>query len=254
LFVTLLALGEQMFDHGGMAAEPALALRNPAGGSAALQELAERIRPVELRSQQPTLAVVPGLEPLLPEGLVKGTTVAVGSAAGVGGATTLALALAAGPSRAGAWVALVGGDGDGMWGLVAAAGLGVALERLVVVAPADRPVSGWGPVVAALVEGFPIVVVGPRVQLRPGDGRRLAARLRERGGVLVRVGDASVPSAAHVRLRVMEGEWQGIDAGAGYLRSRRVVVEATGRGAASRLRRCELLLPGPTGELVTVED
>lgn len=289
LFVTLLALGEQMFDHGGMAAEPALALRDPAGASAALRELAERIRPVELRSQQPTLAVVPGLEPLLPEGLVKGTTVAVGSAAGVGGATTLALALAAGPSRAGAWVALVGGDGGrngggsrgggggsgsgggsrggsgggsrggggeggGMWGLVAAAGLGVALERLVVVAPGDRPVSGWGPVVAALVEGFPIVVVGPRVPLRPGDGRRLAARLRERGGVLVRVGDASVPSSAHVRLRVTEGEWQGVEAGAGYLRSRRVVVEATGRGAASRLRRCELLLPGPTGEIVATED
>jgi len=251
-----------------MAAEPAVALRSPelpplsggvvregaSRGGMSLRELAERVRPVELRSQQPTLPVVPGLGPLLPEGLVKGTTVAVGSAAGVGGATTLALAVAAGPSRAGAWVALVGGDGAGAWGLVAAAGLGVALERLVVVAPGDRPASGWGPVVAALVEGFPIVVVGPRVPLRPGDGRRLAARLRERGGVLVRVGDAAVPSAAHVRLRVTEGEWQGVEVGAGYLRSRRVVVEATGRGAASRLRRSELLLPGPTGEVVAVGD
>ncbi|HEY8546035.1 MAG TPA: hypothetical protein VIL36_13345, partial [Acidimicrobiales bacterium] len=192
-----------------MAAEPAVALRSPElpprvvdgapRGGAALRELAERVRPVELRSQQPTLPVVPGLQPLLPDGLVKGTTVAVGSVAAAGGATTLALALAAGPSQAGAWVALVGGAGRGMWGLVAAAGLGVVLERLVVVAPATRPVAGWGPVVAALVEGFPVVVVGPEVQLRSGDGWRLAARLRGRGGVLVRVGDASGPSAAHVR-------------------------------------------------------
>jgi hypothetical protein len=245
-----------------MAAQPAV-LRSPelpdvaavdgAGRGTHLQELAERVRPVELRSEQPTLPVVAGLEPLLPGGLVKGTTVAVGSAAGVGGATTLALALAAGPSRAGSWVALVGGDGGAMWGLVSAAGLGVALERLVVVAPGDRPVSGWGPVVAALVEGFPVVVVGPRVQLRSGDGRRLAARLRERGGVLVRVvGDAAVPSAAHVRLQVTGGGWEGVDEGAGYLRARRVVVEATGRGAASRLRRGELLLPSPSGEVVAV--
>lgn len=233
----------------GHVAVGGVAVEGVVRGGAALRELAERVRPVELRSQQPTLAVVPGLEPLLPGGLVKGTTVAVGSVAGVGGATTLALALAAGPSRAGAWVALVGGDGGGMWGLAAAAGLGVALERLVVVAPGDRPASGWGPVVAAMVEGFPVVVVGPKVPLRPGDGRRLAARLRERGGVLVRVGNASVPSSAHVRLRVTEGEWMGIEAGAGYLRSRRVAVEATGRGAASRLRRCHLLLPGPTGEI-----
>ena len=130
--------------------------------------------------------------------------------------------------------------------------MGVALERLVVVAPGDRPAAGWGPVVAALVEGFGVVGVGPRVQLRSGDGRRLAARLRERGGVLVRVGDAAVPSAAHVRLVVREGEWQGIGDGAGHLRARRVVVEATGRGAASRPRRGELLLPGPGGEVVAV--
>ena len=239
-----------MFDHGGMATAAALDLDADRSG---LADLAERVRPVELRSEQPTWPVVAGLESLLPGGLTRGTTVAVGAAPGVTGAVTLALAVAAGPSEAGAWTALVGEGGDvggGSWGLVAAAGLGVALDRLIVVAPAGPPPSGWGPVLGALVDGFPVVVVGPGVRLRAADTRRLAARLRERGGVMVRVGgDGAVPAAAHVRLLVREGEWQGVEDGAGHLRARHVVVEATGRGAASRPRRAALLLPGPDGRV-----
>ena len=277
-----------------MASEPAvdLALRSrvdpagPAGvagvagvaglaglaGVAGVAGLAERVRPVELRSEQPTLPMLSPLEGLLPGGLARGSVVAVGAATGVSGATTLALAVAAGPSRAGAWVALVGvaapaprrarsdrtggewGAGAlGFWGLLAAAGLGVALERLVVVAPPERPAGGWGAVVATLVDGFPVVVLGAQVQLRACDDRRLAARLRERGGVLVRAGSgAGVPTAAHLRLLVTESRWEGVAEGSGHLRARRVVVEATGRGAASRLRRAELLLPGPGGEVALV--
>lgn len=224
-------------------------------GRADLADLAEWVRPLELRSEQVTWPVVAGLESLLPGGLTRGTTVAVGAAPGVSGAATLALAVAAGPSAAGAWTALVGGGvGGGSWGLAAAAGLGVALDRLVVVAPAGRLPSGWGPVLGALIDGFPVVVLGPEVRLRAADTRRLAARLRESGGVMVRIGeDGAVPAAAHARLLVREGEWQGVEDGAGHLRARRAVVEATGRGAASRPRRAELLLPGPDGRVHGIE-
>ena len=87
--------------------------------------------------------MLPPSRPLLPGGgLRRGATVSVTAAAGVGGATSLALALVAEASRAGSWVAAVGLPS---LGLVAADELGVALERLVLVAApgARRPGAGW---------------------------------------------------------------------------------------------------------------
>jgi hypothetical protein len=221
-----------------------------------LHELAERVRPLALRNEQQGLPVLPVLERLLPTGLTRGSVVSVSAASGVTGATTLALALAAGPSRAGAWVALVGAprpSARATWGLAAAAEAGVVLERVVVVGPPERPPGGWGQVVAALLDGFSVVVVGPGVALRPGDTRRLAARLREQGGVLVRVGGEGL--SAHVRLQVQRVTWEGVDAtpAVGLLQRRRILVEAGGRGAASRGRRAEVTLPvdpGPLGQVV----
>jgi hypothetical protein len=53
------------------------------------------------------------------------------------------------------------------------------------------------------------------------------------------------PAALRVRLRVTEAAWEGLGAGWGLLRRRRLVVEATGRGAAARARRAALWLPAP---------
>lgn len=229
-----------------------------AGAAPPLSELAERVRPRALRSEQHGLPVLPVLEPLLPEGLTRGSVVSVSAATGVAGATTLALAVAAGPSRAGAWVALVGAPrpvgpagsaAQASWGLVAAAEIGVVFERLVVVAPPERPPGGWGQLVAALLEGFPVVVLGPEVRLGAADARRLAARLRERGGVLVRVGGDGL--SAQVRLQAQRVTWEGVDAEVPtrLLQRRRIVVEAGGRGAASRGRRAEIVLPVAPGPL-----
>lgn len=244
-----------MFDHGGMAS---VAVRN-------LDELAERVRPVALRSEQPGFPVLPWLEPLLPIGLPRGGVVSVSAAPGVAGASTLALAVAAGPSQAGAWVALVGdvrppdhARRRQSWGLVAAAELGVVFERLVVVAPSEPPASGWAPVVAVLLEGFPIVVLGEQARLRPNDSRRLTSRLRERGGALVRLGPES--AAAQSRLMVRSSSWEPTDPDGptpfaratssrpvrtGHLHHRRLLIEATGRGPASRPRHAEIRLPSP---------
>ena len=137
-----------------------------------LGELAERVRPVTLTREQ-RLPVLPAFEGLLPgAGLRRGATVSIGSAAGVGGATSLALALVAEASRTGSWVAAVGLPS---LGLVAADELGVALERLVLVAAPER--DAWGGVVAALVDGFDLVILhAGRTGVRTADARRLVAR------------------------------------------------------------------------------
>ncbi len=215
-------------------------------GAAAIDDLAGRVRPVDLACDR-RLPTLPAFDALLPaSGLRRGTTVAVGAVPGVTGATSLALALAAGASQAGSWVAVVG---CGSLGLVAAAELGVALERLVLVADPGRDRSGWAPVVAAMVDGFDVVLVATARRggagMGTGDARRLVARVRERGGVLVGVGGDLPGQRSALCLTVTSASWQGLGQGAGHLQGRRVTVEAGGRGDAARGRRAELWLPRP---------
>jgi hypothetical protein len=228
----------------------------------ALGTLAERVRPVTLaRDRQ--LPVLPELMPLLPGGaLQRGTTVAVDAGRGVTGATTLALAVAAGASQAGSWVAMVG---MGAVGLVAADRLGVSFERLALVSsPSPSPASSsrgssrgaWASTMAALVDGFDVVLVaavGPGARLRSGDARRLVARVRERGAVLVAVGGELPGQRSTVHLTVTSAEWTGLEGGAGHLSCRRATVAASGRGEAARPRRASLWLPGEDGRIAVVE-
>jgi len=206
---------------------------------AALEEVARRARPVALAREQ----VLPVLEPLrtlLPEGLRRGSIV------GVEASTSLALALVAGPSAAGSWLAVAGMSS---LGLAAAAELGVDLERLVVVA--DPPAARWPAVVATLVDAFDVVLVRSGHHLRAGDARRLTARLRERGAVLVVAGEW--PDVPDVSLSVVRATWHGIGDGHGHLRAREVVVEASGRRGAARPRRAPLWLPAAGGGVAPVD-
>jgi hypothetical protein len=207
-----------------------------------LGTLAERVRPVTLTREQ-RLPVLPALEGLVPGGgLRRGVTVSVRS--GVGGATSLALALTAEASRRGSWVA---GVGLPSLGLVAADELGVALERLVLVAAPER--DAWGGVVAALVDGFDLVVLhAGRTGVRAADARRLVARVRERGAVLLQLG-AGWPEAADVQLEVTRARWEGLDDGHGRLLARKVRVTGGGRGEAARPRTVDLWLPGADGHV-----
>lgn len=199
-------------------------------------------------ADQRTLPVLPGLEGLLPgRGLQRGSTVQVG---GHVGATALALAMAAGPTRAGSWVACVG---LAELGWAAAAEAGVDLERVAVVRTPD---ASWGTVTAALVDAFDVVLCGLGHSPSVTDARRLTARARERGSVLILVGGRTAgagptrrpwPEAADVDLSVISSEWSGIGRGWGRLGQRRVTLEVGGRRGSSRSRRVELLLPGPSG-------
>ena len=178
-----------------------------------------------------TLPVSAHLRTLLPSGgLDRGTTVVVA------GSTSLALSLLAEASRSGGWVALVGLPGVGV---LAAQQLGLDLERLVLV-PAPGPDAPT--VVAALLDGVDVVVVGP-VALGHSDRRRLSARARERSSVLLPV---TPWPGAHVVLTAAASRWEGLGRGHGRLRSRTLIVQRTGRGTAGRMVSREVRLDGTT--------
>jgi hypothetical protein len=200
--------------------------------------LVERVQPLAMAGER-LLPVLPPLEPLLPAGgLRRGSVVAVA------GSTSLALALLAAASAQGSWCAAVGLPA---LGLAAAAELGVVLDRFPLVASPGRDSGpgGWAWVVAALLDACDVVLARPPAALRAADARRLTARVRERGAVLVVAGAWVEP--AEVRLTLASATWEGLGQGHGRLRGRRVEVVTGGRGAAGRERRVPLWLPHPDG-------
>ncbi len=214
---------------------------------ASLQEVGRAIRPVTLARDQ-VVPVLPALSGLVPDGgLVRGSVTVV---EGDGAATSLALALVAGPSAAGSWTAVVGCPG---LGLAAAAEAGVALERLALVAEPEP--GDWAGVVAALVGAVDVVVVGPTHRVRAADVRRLAARARERGTVLVQLPTARGRGLeADLRLTVVEARWQGVGRGHGHVQARRIAVEVGGRRRADQSRRVELWCPDPRGAVRAIQE
>jgi hypothetical protein len=226
------------------AAHPALQSASPDE----LARIAERVRPLTLADEQ-LLPVLDALTPLVPwGGLARGTTLAC---TGIG-ATSLTLSLAAGASGQGAWTVAVGLPD---LGLAAASELGIDLRRFCSVGP--PPADQWASVIGALVGAFDLVVVRPAHRVRPGDARRLVARARERGTVLLVVDPASSragwPEVPDLQLAITRVAWEGLGQGHGHLEARRVRVETTGRGRASRPRTADLWLLDPDGQVTPVE-
>ncbi len=167
-------------------------------------------------------------------GLRRGSTVAVH------GGTSLVLALLAGATRAGSWCAVVGMP---TLGPIAAAELGVDLERMALV---PDPGPDWPEVVAALLDGLELVVTTAAQPVSPPLARRLSARARQRGSVLVPVGDWP---GADLALQATAGTWYGLGEGRGRLRCRELTVVAHRRGDAARARQVQMWLPALTGPL-----
>lgn len=228
--------------------------------------------PGELGSQR-LLPVRPELRPLFPGGgLRRGSVIAVattgqpvrrstGTSAGRSGlpssrralavvaesvpgvhpgATSLLLSVLAEASKAGSWCAVVGVP---TLGAGAAAEVGVVLERLALV---PTPGPDWPTVVAALLDGFDIVVAAAPGEIAPTIASRLAARARQRGAVLMPYG---AWPGVDLTLDAVDPAWHGTDAGRGRLRGRQLTVTARGRGAASAPRLTHLWLPQPSGLL-----
>jgi len=170
--------------------------------------------------------------------LIPGQSIAPGTVLNVIGSKMLEFQLLSAASQAGFWVAIVG---DPNLGLVAVAEAGLALERVALV---QDPGLQAAAVIAALLEAM-CVVVGPEVVLRDSEKRRLAARARERGTVIV----SAIPwPGAHLVLRVAGKQWFGAQQGEQFLTHCLLAIERTGRGSAARPQQFEVdLMPMVTG-------
>lgn len=201
-----------------------------------------------------------------PVGLVRGQTVVCAGSAAV----SCALGLAAGVTQAGSWAAFVGLPSVG---LLAAATLGVSLERVVFVSRLDRNSSAdgskgdrrdetrkdVGSALSALVDGVDLIIVSHRLfaSLSPSLARRLQSRAQSKGSILVIVGDPSPVSmssvSADLRLTTRTMRWEGVGEGHGHLRRRLVSIEMDGR-RCPRPRDHVVWLPDATGGLSMIDD
>jgi hypothetical protein len=189
--------------------------------------------------------VLPALRELLPRGgLARGSVVTVAEFG------LLILALAAGASADGAWCGIAGLPEAGV---LAAAGLGLDLERTLLV---PDPGRSWPQVVASLLDGCELVLLRPPAQASPRGAagaqirQRLEATLRRGRGVLLVVGDWP---GAQVRLRVLSQGWTGLGDGHGRLRACCAQVMADGRGQAAVARTRWLWLPAEDGGVTVAE-
>jgi hypothetical protein len=230
--------------------------KRPVGSGHISTTVAARARPTSASRDQ-LLPLLPALAPLFPRGsLQRGGVVTVGTGDGTsgaegrgtgtwapaaGGGTTLGFALLAAASAA-SWCAAVGTADPG---IVAFAELEVDLGHLVLV---PRPGPLWAQVAATLFDGMDVVLVRPPGLVPPRVARRLAARARERRGVLVVLGARKWPEGADIQLTVEAGAWQGVGAGHGHLQARHLQVLSSGRRAAARPVRVGLWLPAPPGQ------
>ena len=183
----------------------------------------------------PGLPVLPALRELLPRGgLARGSVLAVAEFG------LLCLALVAGASADGAWCAIAGLPEAGV---LAAAGLGLDAERILLV---PDPGLAWPQVVASLLDGCELVLLRPPAPVSAQVRQRLEATLRRGRGVLLVAGDWP---GAQVRLRVAAQRWTGLGDGYGRLRACCAEVMADGRGEAAMTRTRWLWLPAEDGSV-----
>jgi hypothetical protein len=213
---------------------------------APISPLAEPLTAATLSSSR-MLPVVEPLAPLLPDGgLVRGKAVACGGAA----AMSLAMSLAVAATGTGSWLAVVDVP---TFGLEAAEEFGIALERVVSVDPGRQPAAGerWAELVAAVFDGFEIVVTTVPRRLNAALARRVHARMQAREAVMLTVG-GSGPFATDIELCASDPRWEGVAAGSGHLRGRRVMVTSSGRRVPNP-RHASLWLPGADGTVAIAE-
>ena len=112
-------------------------------------------------------------------------------------------------------------------GVVAAAGLGLDLRRVVFV---PHPGNGWAEAAGDLLSGVDAVLVRPPGRARLTAARHLTARARERQAALVVLleGPGAWPEGGDLALSVGAVEWEGVGRGHGHLRG------PPGRGAGQR--------------------
>ena len=188
------------------------------------------------------LPTLPGITELLGEELKAGVVYSVS------GSTTLAMAMLAGPSRAGCWCGVVGVP---TFGVEAAAAWGIDLDRLVLV---PRTADQWLQVTAAMADVMTVVLTRPPAGCSPAEVARLGSRLRQRGATMISLGGWPQSEAT---LSAVESRWHGLgrpvrdgyDSGHGYLTARQLTVRVEGRRWGGRSRTRQVWLPDSRHEL-----
>jgi hypothetical protein len=215
---------------------------------AIVQDRAEAVRDVhELRARlermqgrrldAPVLPTHPAFSSLLPGGGLR-----PGSAYALTRSASLLLALMARPSQDGAWCGVVGMPD---LGAEAAERYGLDLDRLVFV---PDPGPRWLAVTSTIAEVLPVVAVRPPARMNleaSAEVSRLAARLRDRGTVLLVQG--GWPQAEAV-IDVADPRWSGLGRGHGYLAGRELTVSVTSRRSPTA-RKARMLLPAADGSV-----
>jgi hypothetical protein len=174
-----------------------------------------------------SLPVAKALQPIIPDGaLVRGRTVLCSGDA----AMSTALLVVSAATQAGSWLAIVGVSD---FGLMSACEQGVALQRTVLVTPTDNK-KDWTSTVAAVADGFDVVMLEVPRAVSESDARRIQTRIQARRNVLVLV---ETPRHTTLRsvfqpdvvLHTVTTQWDGIERGAGYVQGRLIDVTVSGR-------------------------
>ena len=174
-----------------------------------------------------SLPVAKALQPIIPDGvLVRGRTVLCSGDA----AMSTALLMASAPTQAGSWLAVVGVSD---FGLVSACEQGVALQRTVLVTPTSNK-KDWTSTVAAVADGFDVMMLEVPREVSESDARRIQTRIQARRNVLVLVETSRHATRRSVFqpdvvLHTMTTKWDGIEHGAGYVQGRLIDVTVSGR-------------------------
>ncbi|GAA3631082.1 hypothetical protein GCM10022236_37040 [Microlunatus ginsengisoli] len=147
---------------------------------------------------------------------------------------SLAMALVAGASRAGEWVAIVGAP---EFGYEAAAAFGLDLARTIAV---PSPGEHWQSVTAGLIDVAGIVLLRPPAPVAEQQAARLRSRLIQKDAALVVWGEWP---RCHQRLSIRSSSWVGLGQGHGRLTGRQVEVAVS--GASDPGRTTSIWLPDP---------
>lgn len=183
-----------------------------------LQQRISEMQPVRLDAR--VLPTPEGLRPLLPGGALR-----MGASYAVQGSRQLALALLAEASASGAWCGVIG---DASFGAEAAAALGIALERCIVIPHPGEDALG---LTGALAEILTVLLLAAPSPPTPGEAERISARLREHDAALVVAGEWPRPEST---LHVTGSRWDGLGRGHGLLANRELLVQSQDRLGARR--------------------
>ena len=184
--------------------------------TATVRSLQQRISEMQpLRLGERGLPTPAGLRGLLPGGALR-----QGASYAVHGSQQLALAFLAEASASGAWCGIIGCPG---FGAEAAAGLGIALDRCVLIPDPGADALGLA---GALSEILTVVLLCTRERPGLGDVERISARLRDHGAALIVAGDWPRIEST---LRVTASSWTGLGEGHGLLADRVLTVQSEDR-------------------------